>query len=365
MNKDDLHKLLEKNKKLQEENEKLKKTSEGVHSISKAFAESNREKEKLKDTIRILTHQLSSTSSSSSGTKSIDGSHSPSGAAEPQSQISDNELLDLAGELGNNWRSLAFRLDIQTGEVDAVREQYSSPKQQIYQILKMWRQKRVQTADLRDQLSSALERTGRRDLAEKLQKDVSEHSTLPSTCDLPWFFDIVSLECQGKDEWKTLGSNLKIKPEKLNEIERFPLGERIYGVLDSWLKCLLSGTNPLVVLVMALISSGRNDVAEKLKKASKERNEYIEEWSMQQESMFSEKLKRQKHVRLNSPTISQQSAFSQNNSLEGIESLKNSSVHPPGTDDIYTDDESVKSFRSGESMDMKPESATFDSVMVT
>ncbi|XP_033126837.1 uncharacterized protein LOC117124638 [Anneissia japonica] len=84
---------------------------------------------------------------------------------------------------------------------------------------------------------------------------------------------------------------------------------------------------------------------------------------MQQESMFSGQPGKQKHVRLKSPTISQQSVLSHNDSLEGIESLKNSSVHPPGTDDIYTDDESVKSFRSGESMDMKPESATFDSVM--
>ncbi|XP_071953714.1 uncharacterized protein [Antedon mediterranea] len=327
--------VLAENRILKNENDKLKRSSEGIHVISEALVESRKEGEKLKGTIRILTQQLSSVSSSESCSNSI-SIHT----IDKHSSISDQTLLGLADKFGSNWRSLAFRLDIKTEDVDRVQEEYESAKEQIFQILLLWKQKQTPSSDVHAKLVSVLERTGRLDLAEMLQTGFFERNET-TNYDLPWFVDAVSFEC--KNDWRELAEQFGLTSEQIAVNSKLPPAERIYGLFDIWLNDLKHGDNVIQLLATALKDIGREDVADKIIEASKLRPKYVEEWSMKHQET--------------STTLNPKPKSSECDTMSGIPSLKNSSIHsrePTGIQSIesnVTKQESVRSFGVQERMD--------------
>ena len=76
-------------------------------------------------------------------------------------------LRNLAGHIGAEWEQLAAYLGIRPDEVDRIKDDYSRAEDRIFNLLYKWR--RQQSYDYQQDLCRALVKSGRKDLAIKIQ----------------------------------------------------------------------------------------------------------------------------------------------------------------------------------------------------
>ena len=84
----------------------------------------------------------------------------------PAETLSDVELLELAGEVGVDWKKLGIYLGLRASQIASINTDYPMTEDKAFQMLMRWKKGLSKTADARVLIGRALMKCGLVGLAE-------------------------------------------------------------------------------------------------------------------------------------------------------------------------------------------------------
>lgn len=172
--------------------------------------------------------------------------------------LNDSIIEQLVRRLGEDWYILSFYLELPTPFLDELRQNVWIPvSRKPFEMLKLWRKKRIQDKTEQEEICEALIKCHRRDLTDFIQNNLQDNSILDDLL-------IKNLSDHLAREWFSLGIYLGLSYTELTNISEsiIPRCRLLSGklLLNKW-KELTPINNQVQDLIEAMRTIKRNDLA--------------------------------------------------------------------------------------------------------